>query len=58
MNPEILLPIIPISAVIAPMIIIYYFIKFRHSERMAIIDKGLDSEQLTYSCNVQDAFPQ
>ncbi len=45
---DILLPFVPISTIIAPMVILYYFIKFRHHERMAIIEKGLDSEQLAY----------
>ena len=40
--------LIPITLFIATAIILYNFFKTRHAERMAIIDKGLNEEQLSY----------
>jgi len=42
---EFLIPITFFAAIAA---VLYNFIKSRHSERMAIIDKGLNEEQLRY----------
>ena len=39
---------IPITMFAAIGIVLYQFIKSRHAERMAIIDKGLSEEQLSY----------
>ena len=40
--------LIPITMFVAISIVLYQFIKSRHSERMAIIEKGLNEEQLSY----------
>lgn len=39
---------IPITLFIAVAVILYHFLKSRHAERMAIIDKGLNEDQLSY----------
>ena len=48
MKPEFFLPLIPITFFISLAVLLYYFIQFRHAERMAIIDKGLEKEQLDF----------
>jgi len=40
--------LIPITFFVATAVILYNFFKSRHAERMAIIDKGLNEEQLSY----------
>lgn len=45
MQVEILIPITMFAAIA---IVLYQFIKSRHSERMAIIEKGVNDEQLNY----------
>lgn len=40
--------LIPMTLFISTAIVLYYFLKSRHAERMAIIDKGLNEEQLSY----------
>lgn len=40
--------LIPIVLFASMAIVIYYFIKFRNEERMAIIEKGLSDEQLSF----------
>jgi len=45
MQEEILIPITMFAAIA---IVLYQFIKSRHSERMTIIEKGLNEEQLSY----------
>lgn len=39
---------IPITFFAAIAVVLYGFIKSRHTERMAIIEKGLNDEQLSY----------
>ena len=39
---------IPITLFAAIGVVLYSFIKSRHTERMAIIEKGLNEEQLSY----------
>jgi len=39
---------IPITMFVAIGVVLYQFIKARHAERMSIIDKGLNEEQLSY----------
>jgi len=48
MSPEFFLPFIPITFFISLAVLLYYFIQFRHGDRMAIIDKGLEKEQLDF----------
>lgn len=45
MDEEIL---IPITLFIAIAVVLYHFLKSRHAERMSIIEKGLNEEQLSY----------
>jgi len=40
--------LIPITLFVAVGVILYHFIKTRHSERMAIIEKGVNDEQMAY----------
>ena len=40
--------LIPITMFVAIAIVLYQFLKSRHAERMAIIDKGLNEDQLSY----------
>ena len=42
---EFLIPIVFLGSVA---MVIYYIVKFRNSERLAIIEKGLSEEQLSY----------
>ena len=39
---------IPIVLFISIAMVLYHFIKARHTERMAIIEKGISEEQLTF----------
>ncbi len=39
---------IPITMFIAIALVFYYYLKSRHTERMAIIEKGVDQEQLNF----------
>lgn len=45
MQAEIFIPIAFFGSIAG---VLYYFLKSRHNERMAIIDKGLNEEQLSY----------
>lgn len=47
--------LIPITFFIAVAIVLFNFLKSRHSERMAIIDKGLNEEQLSYLLRTKKA---
>ncbi|MCB0281156.1 MAG: hypothetical protein H6627_09760 [Calditrichae bacterium] len=47
--------LIPITLFIAVAIVLYNFLKSRHAERMAIIDKGLNEEQLSYLLRTKKA---
>jgi len=40
--------LIPLTLFVAAAVVLYQFIKSRHSERMAIIEKGVSDEQLSY----------
>ncbi len=44
-NFEFLIPIVFFTSVA---IVIYYIVKFRNSERLAVIEKGMSEEQLNY----------
>jgi len=44
---------IPITFFIVIGIVIYYYLRARHEERMQIIDKGLQEEQLEYFLNAK-----
>ncbi|KAA3618345.1 MAG: hypothetical protein D8M58_20815 [Calditrichaeota bacterium] len=39
---------IPLTLFVAMAVVIYQFIKTRHAERMSIIEKGLNEEQLSF----------
>ena len=40
--------LIPITMFLAIGVVLYHYVKTRHTERMAIIEKGLNDEQLRY----------
>jgi len=40
--------LIPIILIVITGIVIFYYIKTRHEERMVILDKGADKDQLEY----------
>ncbi len=40
--------LIPITLFVATAVILYHFIKNRHTERMAIIEKGVSDDQLAF----------
>ncbi len=40
--------LIPMTLFVATAVVLYQFIKSRHAERMSIIDKGLNEDQLSF----------
>lgn len=45
--------LIPITLFVSIAVVLYNFVKTRHAERMAIIEKGLNEDQLKYLLNTK-----
>lgn len=49
--------IIPITLFVATALILYYYLRTRHQERMQIIEKGVSEEQVKYLLKTQKPKP-